>query len=269
MKLSLATRALGRECEWHDTIASTQTRAAELAVRGAGHGLVVWAGEQTAGRGRAGRTWVSGTGSLCASIVLRDGVTAADAYQWSFVAGLAVHDVIAARTALSPLLKWPNDVLVVSGALPPRKVAGVLCTLELTPTPAVIVGIGLNLAFDPTTVDATLSPRATSLAAPNADPAEWLAALLLALEHRADAHVREGARHSLAEVRSRLAFVNEPIEVTTQHGVLRGICTGLTDNFELALTVAGGARHVIAAADVWPIEQVPVAAEKNSRPETK
>lgn len=244
----LRTRSLGREHAFFDTIDSTQTQAAALATRGAGHGTLVHAREQTSGRGRAGRLWVSGTGSLCFSVVLKEGVVAAEAFQWSFVAGLAVHDVISARTALSPRLKWPNDVLVNR-----KKVAGVLCTLELAPTPSVIVGVGVNLAFDPASVDGSLAPRATTLAAAD-DPADWLAALLLALEARADAHLT-GARHTLAAFRERMAFVGESVEVTTQSATFRGTCLGVDEGFELILQDTAGARHTIAAADVWPVER--------------
>jgi BirA family transcriptional regulator, biotin operon repressor / biotin---[acetyl-CoA-carboxylase] ligase len=265
----LQTARLGREASFFDTLASTQTKAVELAALGAKHGHVVWAREQTSGRGRAGRQWSSGAGSLCFSVVLREGVVADTAYQWSFVAGLAVHDAISARTALTPLLKWPNDVLVACGTLgEKKKVSGILCTLELAPSPMVIVGIGLNLAFEP---DEGVAPRGASLdlAPEDADPAEWLAEVLLALEARADAHVRQGFTHTLAAFGDRMAFVGEQVEVKTQTGAITGTCQGMSDAFELLVRDGDGVRHTIAAADVWPVEAPRVDSEKNSSPEMK
>jgi BirA family biotin operon repressor/biotin-[acetyl-CoA-carboxylase] ligase len=165
--------------------------------------------------------------------VLRENILPAEAFQWSFVAGLAVRDVVGGD------LKWPNDVVVDR-----QKVAGILCTLELSPTPAVIVGIGLNLGFDPTEVDPTL--RAAALTP--ADHASTLASLLLALEHRSDRH----PAHTLTDYRSHLALVGETVSVTTQTSKITGTLEGMSDTFELIIQ-SEGARHLIASADVWPL----------------
>ncbi|MCC6806454.1 MAG: biotin--[acetyl-CoA-carboxylase] ligase [Deltaproteobacteria bacterium] len=247
---ALRTRHLGRECWFFDTLESTQTTAADYATKGAAHGALVWARVQTAGRGRMGRTWLSGDGSLCASVILRDGVDAGSAFQWSFVAGLALHDVITARIGPGAKLKWPNDVLIVEASGGARKVAGILCTLELQPHPAVIVGVGVNLGFDPVAHDPTLAGRAAPL--PREDAGAWLAELLLQLERRADEHLRLGALHTLAETRARLAFVGEIASVKTAAGELRGRVLGLNDAFELRVEDEAGRAQTIAAADVWP-----------------
>jgi BirA family biotin operon repressor/biotin-[acetyl-CoA-carboxylase] ligase len=175
------------------------------------------------------------------------------AHQWSFVAGLALHDAISARTGLSPLLKWPNDVVQVPHTGTFQKVAGILCTLELSPSPAVIVGVGLNLAFSP---DRSVAPRGAPLAlgTANAEPTAWLANVLLALEARAHAHVSQGAAETLSAFRSRMAFVDQSVEVTTQAGVVRGICRGVTNAFELLVDDPSGATHRLTAADVWPMQ---------------
>ncbi len=229
---ALKTRALGQRCEFFATLPSTQTHAAELALQGAEHGTLVYTHEQSAGRGRAGRTWLSGASSLCASVILREGIVPSEAFQWSFVAGLAVQDVISGE------LKWPNDVLVER-----RKVAGVLCTLELTPTPAVIVGIGINLGFDPTRIDPTLPAAALA----SADHASTLAALMLALETRAARH----PVHTLADYRSKLALVGESVVVKTTSGDRRGVITGIADDFALLLRDTNGETHAITSGEVW------------------
>lgn len=233
LSAALQTRALGKQCEVFDTLPSTQTRAAELALQGCAHGTVVYTREQTAGRGRAGRTWLSSAQSLCFSVVLREHIHPAEAFQWSFVAGLALRDVIGGD------LKWPNDVLINR-----RKVAGILCTLELSPSPAVIVGIGLNLGFDPTHIDQSLRAAALS----PADHAATLAALLLALERRSDRH----PEHTLRDYRAHLALVGESVSVLTQTSKITGTLEGMSDTFEL-IVQHGGARHFIASADVWPL----------------
>jgi BirA family transcriptional regulator, biotin operon repressor / biotin---[acetyl-CoA-carboxylase] ligase len=111
---------------------STNERARELAGRGAPHGTIVTAAEQSAGRGRQGRTWTAPAGrALLCSLVVRDFPRLLP-----IIAGVAVADIVGDGA----LLKWPNDVLVDG-----RKVAGIL--VEGRPQEGwAVVGIGLNVA---------------------------------------------------------------------------------------------------------------------------
>lgn len=110
------------------------------AQRGAVEGLVVIADEQTAGRGRIGRTWLSPKGSIALSIILYPDV----AYLPFLImlASLGVVHSIKAVTGLKSSIKWPNDVLVNN-----RKVCGILIESELRGNIAdyAIIGIGINV----------------------------------------------------------------------------------------------------------------------------
>lgn len=111
---------------------STNERARELAASGAPHGTLVTASEQTAGRGRQGRSWVAPAGrALLCSLLLRDPPPLLP-----LAAGVAVASVVGSDSRV----KWPNDVLVDG-----RKVAGIL--VEGRPQERwAVVGIGLNVA---------------------------------------------------------------------------------------------------------------------------
>jgi BirA family biotin operon repressor/biotin-[acetyl-CoA-carboxylase] ligase len=133
----------------YDCLGSTNDEAKTLAGLGAAHGLVVWAREQSGGRGRLDRRWISPRGNLFASILLRPRGTPAKAAELSFVAALAVADAVRSllpgTAALA--LKWPNDLLA-DGA----KLAGIL--LEARSDPGgqmewVVLGIGINVALAP------------------------------------------------------------------------------------------------------------------------
>lgn len=126
--------------EAHDRIGSTNDRAIELARAGTPDWTVVVADEQTEGRGRRGRRWISERGAgLWMSIVRRD-VEAAGPL--TLIVGLACAEAI---EALAPEvrvgIKWPND-LVVRG----RKIGGILC--EATDG-GVVIGVGVNVATAP------------------------------------------------------------------------------------------------------------------------
>ncbi len=145
--------AAGFKLEQRDKIDSTNDEARRLAAAGFGHGTVVTAVEQSAGRGRRGRAWVSPPGNLHCSILLDRGPEPALAPQLTFVAAIALRDALADLALTSDFrVKWPNDVLC-AGA----KISGML--LEQAGD-LIILGVGVNVVAHP---DAALYP-ATSLA---------------------------------------------------------------------------------------------------------
>ena len=105
----------------YDSIGSTNDEAKRLARDGAAEGTLVWALEQTAGRGRRGRAWSSPRGNLYLSLILRPDCPVGSAAQLGFVAALAVGDALRAILPRVERLayKWPNDVLIDG-----RKIAG-------------------------------------------------------------------------------------------------------------------------------------------------
>ncbi len=137
--------------EHHVRVGSTNDEARRAAEAGAAPGLLVWADEQTGGRGRRGRQWHSPPGNLYLSALLDPGPDFARAAQLSFACALAVHDALAAHVPAGLLgLKWPNDVLLAE-----RKVCGILLESgRLAGGRAyVIAGIGINLRHAPAHTD--------------------------------------------------------------------------------------------------------------------
>jgi BirA family transcriptional regulator, biotin operon repressor / biotin---[acetyl-CoA-carboxylase] ligase len=122
---------------------STNADLLDLAARGLNDGSVLVAEEQTAGRGRQGRSWVSPPGSaLTFSVLLRPDRIPPERLGWlPLLAGTATATAVRALTGLDARLKWPNDVLIGG-----RKLAGILA--EATGS-AVVMGIGLNVSSSP------------------------------------------------------------------------------------------------------------------------
>ena len=135
----------------YDSIGSTNDEALRLAREGAAHGTVVHADQQTAGRGRLSRRWLSPPGNLYMSIVLCPNLPAARTPELGFVAALAVADAVDALLPrqVRSTLKWPNDVLVREG-----KIAGILMEHA---DDALILGIGLNVLQAPSGVSYPVS----------------------------------------------------------------------------------------------------------------
>lgn len=127
------------------SVGSTNDVAARLAGEDAPEGTFVWAREQTGGRGRRGRTWMSPPGNLYCSTVLRPACRANRAAELGFVAALAVADIVPRERKIR--LKWPNDVLVDGG-----KIAGILLESSICQdgqVDHVVAGIGVNVGFAP------------------------------------------------------------------------------------------------------------------------
>lgn len=138
---------------------STNAVALRLGEAGEPHGTVVLAEEQTAGRGRAGRSWTSekSAGIYC-SILLRPPVPPAHAPLLTLVAGLAARDAAAEDLDSLPDIRWPNDVLVGG-----RKFCGILTEMHAEPDRIhyAVIGIGMNV--NQTKMPADLAGIATSL----------------------------------------------------------------------------------------------------------
>ncbi len=180
-------------------VGSTNLRARELAAAGAPHGTVVTASEQTAGRGRQGRTWVAPAGRalLCSVLVRRL------PRLLPLAAGVAVAETVDAVTATgdSALVKWPNDVWL-SG----RKVAGIL--VEGRPQEGWgVIGIGLNVALRETDFPRELQATAATLGLEPEAIEPTLARLLAALE----TWIAASPDAVLDAVRSRDALRGQPV----------------------------------------------------------
>ncbi|HEX2434079.1 MAG TPA: biotin--[acetyl-CoA-carboxylase] ligase [Gaiellaceae bacterium] len=163
----------GRPYVYFEQIDSTQR---ELPVD-APEGEVAVAEEQTAGRGRFGRSWYAPPRtSVLVSINLRPQIDSPRLPELSLVAGAAAAEAIAAETGLDPEVRFPNDVLIGG-----RKVAGILADAR---DGRVVLGIGINANIPP---DELPEPAATSLLVETGEPVDR-ARLLAALLERLEAH---------------------------------------------------------------------------------
>jgi len=141
-----------------DDIDSTNNEAKRLVQTGVSDSLIIWAKEQTAGRGRYGREWASIDGNLYMSIMIPISCSLANAAQLSFVTGLAVHEVITSlakkHNVKIPIhLKWPNDIFIDD-----NKIGGILLeSITHVSQPWIIIGVGLNIDWAPSDIDNTSS----------------------------------------------------------------------------------------------------------------
>lgn len=230
-----------------DSVGSTSDEAKAMAAAGASHGTLVWAREQTAGRGRLDRQWQSPRGNLYTSCILRPDVAPARAAELGFVAALAMAETV--RTVLPAqvrvALKWPNDVLVDGG-----KVAGILLEAQSGSKGTVdwlVLGMGINIVAAPDNTPyraVALQPLGAV-----ADAALVLELLYGALAERLGDWQRDG----FAGIRTRWLTLarglGDMIEVRQGNGIVGGRFIDLDPDGALVLETQAG-RQRITTGDV-------------------
>ena len=243
----LGTRVVGRHVRWHDALPSTNELAMCLAEIHVPEGTVVVAEEQTAGRGRRGRTWVSPRGRTgCPSSSARACRSALP------LVGLAVA-VAAARairvtTRLAARVKWPNDVLLDGG-----KVAGVLT--EAGPDGEWIVG-GWGSTRTSRRPELPQDPRrpALSLAARLGAPVDRgeLTRYLLREIDRAYGNLQEAAGPALVvrSWREMADTLGQPVRVEGHGRTVDGIAVDVDELGALLVRTADGALERVVAGEV-------------------
>jgi BirA family biotin operon repressor/biotin-[acetyl-CoA-carboxylase] ligase len=234
-----------------DALPSTNTEAAAQALRGAAEGLCVVAREQTRGRGRAGRFWVSPTDAgLYFSIVLRPAKLAQRAWPLiTLMAALAVRDALFEAFELETDIKWPNDIMANE-----RKLSGILAeTIETETGRAIILGIGINLddrAFPPELKGVATS--VTSLTGSAPDREHLLQALIRAIEHHYE--TLQGANGEAEAIRmwtERSSYAHgRRVRVTLMEETFEGCTRGLEPDGALRVETEQGKIRIIHAGDI-------------------
>jgi len=235
-----------------DEIDSTNAEARRRAEAGETAKQWIVARRQSAGRGRRGREWSSETGNLFATLLLLTHKPPAEAAQVTFVAALAVADMLDSfAVPRSVSIKWPNDVLIAG-----RKAAGILIEsgAHASGTLWLAVGIGVNLAHAP---EGTERP-ATSLAGhlrPDiayAPPVEAAATVLAgAFAAWQDRWERFGFQPILDAWTTRTSGLDGPCVARLDHETVTGIADGVAADGALRLRTADGALRLISAGDVF------------------
>ena len=175
----LKTRIIGGRVTVLERVASTNDAAWQEALSGAPEGTVIFAEEQTAGRGRMGRRWFSPPRSgLLFSVVLRPELEVRQSHLLTVASAVAVAEALQERLGVPARIRWPNDITVRD-----RKVAGLLVEgRSLATGSAFVLGIGVNVRVRAREFPPEIRETATSLAAETGTPPERndLACALLA-----------------------------------------------------------------------------------------
>ena len=210
----------------------------------------MWALEQTAGRGRMDRRWVSNRGAgLWFSLVLRPAGDSNAATLLGLAAGVGLARALSAPTSGSVRLKWPNDVLLGG-----RKLGGILAEAETRDgrLSFLLLGIGLNLDPGPKGFPASIAAEAAALievADPPIDAAALMASLLLELEAASELASRDpqALRQAWLELNDT---VGQQVRAQTGHATIDGRAVDLDLDGGLVLEMPDGSRERVRSGEL-------------------
>jgi BirA family transcriptional regulator, biotin operon repressor / biotin---[acetyl-CoA-carboxylase] ligase len=222
------------------SLPSTNTSLLEGARRGEyAPGTVIAAEEQTAGRGRMDRTWITPPGQALAFSLLIANPVPAEPGLLSVGAALAVAEAIEERTGLTPTVKWPNDV-----CLNRRKTAGILAeAFQKEGEHFAVVGIGINANAAPAVPGRHEGMRATSLAAEGGGTTDrsLLLAAFLARFHEILLPLRSRDGSGIVEgLRRRSLLVGCEARFSRSNRVYSGRVAGHSEDLGIILDTAEG-----------------------------
>lgn len=229
---------IGRGVEAHATIGSTNDRARVLLEATGEDGRVVVSEEQTEGRGRRGRTWLSPPGrNLMLSVAVRPNIPAANAWQLGMSAALAAR---AACATIAPVgLKWPNDVVAPDGA----KLGGLLIetAIDGDRISSAVIGLGINVNWPRAEMPAEIASGASSLgdlAGTEIDRVALLGAVLDALD--VELVALEGGASPLHRYRDACVTLGTDVGIDTAEGRIEGRAIEIDAGGALVVETATG-----------------------------
>ncbi len=236
-----------------DSIDSTNVYAKQLAEEGCQDNTLVWAKQQSSGRGRRGREWVSSPGNVYLSLISRPGCSFLEASNLSFLTSLVVCDAIEAvggPYAPKVQCKWPNDVLVED-----KKVSGILLECAATVDPIaktpdwVVIGVGINVFH---------YPENTEYPATALGDIYTVEAMVTAFAEHFQIWLDRWREFGFSVVREawmkRAKGIGDPITARLPEETIDGIFKGLGPEGALILEAEGKERHITAADVFFPVK---------------
>ncbi len=235
---------------WYDALDSTNTKAKELAREGAPHGTVLIAGQQSSGRGRMGRSFVSPTGGMYLSVILRPNCTPDKIMHLTCAVAVAGCRAVKSVCSIHPDIKWTNDLVYEK-----KKLGGILTELgfdDLGQVNYAIIGIGLNCQQMINEFPSDVQEIATSLAEITGAPCPpaKLAAVCIEELYRMDQMLLSGKNAIMESYRRHCITLNKEIQVISGETRRCGKALDVDENGGLLVEFADGTRQTVTSGEV-------------------
>lgn len=243
----LQTDIIGRKIYYFDTIDSTQNFALKLSQRHHENGSVVIAKRQTKGRGRLNRRWISPSGGIWLSILLKPNFDLSHTSLFPMATSLALAIAIEKTLKIDTKLKWPNDLTIKN-----RKVAGILidAAIESNKIEYLIIGVGINFKIKTTSVSRQIKNQnydvATLVEKEQGNPVELLQQFLFELEQVYNLIISDKVNEIRKKWIKQSSTIGKNVTATTTTEVLKGKAIGIDETGALLLSKDGKIRRLLA-----------------------
>jgi BirA family transcriptional regulator, biotin operon repressor / biotin---[acetyl-CoA-carboxylase] ligase len=247
----LSTSFIGRNIIHFDSIDSTNSKAKQLADTAHTDGTIIISEEQTSGRGRLGRSWVSPKyKGIWMSIILKPDLNPMEAVKLTQIAAASLT-LASKELGINTLVKWPNDIVINH-----KKVCGILTEMsaELTRINYVIVGIGINVNIDEADFPEDIKPIATSLkieTKASVNRKELVGRILNNFENLYLKFIKENdIKISLNICRENSALLGRNIMVIKKDGDVEAKALNIDEEGRLLVQYADGKQEYVISGEV-------------------
>ena len=247
---NLKTKTIGKQAYYFDSIDSTQNQALKMSKDVAYDGTVIVAAEQTGGKGRDGRKWMSPKGGIWISIILHPKFDISITTLFPIASSLALSLAIEKIFSIKPELKWPND-LTING----KKVAGMLAdvSLESNRIENLVLGVGINFDVNTKQIEKSLkgTPNFYGVASlrdenQKVKPIQLVQTFLLELEKIYKALNEKQIKKIISEWTSRSSTIGKNVELNTVDSKIKGKAIKIDDDGALIVSENNKIHKVIA-----------------------
>lgn len=252
IKAGLKTKSLGCVIHCLDCVDSTNTYALKLAREGAPDGTVVISDQQTAGRGRLGRVWVSPPGvNIYMSVLLRPAIPPAEAPLCTLAAAAALTRAVRGLYGLAASIKWPNDMLING-----LKAAGILTEMssEHGRVRHIVVGVGIDVNMPRELFPDEIRHISTSIMLEyggKVSRAGLIRRFLEEFERYYGFLAGRERERILDEWRAMSCTLGRKVRVVGVKGEKTGFARDIDDSGSLVLEVDGGGVETVTSADIF------------------
>lgn len=240
--------------KWFQTLDSTNSEASRSLSDDSDQPIWFAAKEQTSGRGRSGRTWVSKEGNLFASLRVPVSAAPSELSILALVVGLAVRDALVTMShgMLSPRLKWPNDVRIDG-----QKISGILLEYVRSGDQGlVIIGVGMNLVHAPENLDYPVTSLHSLTGGMPVPPEQALHVLSEALKKRLIQITHNGKAAIIADWLEVHDHSGSMVSTRINDEAIQGDFVGLSEEGFLLVKDQSGSMRTVTAGDVELIREV-------------
>ncbi len=251
IKDHLSTQYIGKNIIHYDSIGSTNSKAKELAESGEEHGTVIIGEQQTMGRGRLGRNWISPKyKGIWMSIILRPNIVTENISLVTLIGAAAVQKAIM-EMGIKTSIKWPNDIVLNN-----RKVCGILTEMsgEIDHVNYLVMGIGINANLEHGDIPSDLKNVATSLKIESGkyiNRKHLIANVLNNFEKLYKDFVDYGNATETIEIcRKNSLLIGKEVQLTNRGKVTKAKVIDISDSGELVIENQQGNLEYIVSGEI-------------------